>query len=97
MFGWGGKSMGGVYTAPKEMGAPPNWLGYVFVPDTDKAVDKLKSTGGQLVNGPMEVPGGDLIAVGIDPQGAAFAVHSRNPTAAAKAAASATPAKAGSH
>lgn len=96
MFGWGGKSMGGVYTAPKETGAPPHWLGYVFVPDTNKAVDKLKSAGGQLVNGPMEVPGGDLIAVGIDPQGAAFAVHSRNPIAAAKAGTSATPAKAGS-
>ena len=44
-------------------------------------------------NGPMEVPGGDLIAQGLDPQGAAFAVHSpkpaatgaRTPAAAAKA------------
>jgi predicted enzyme related to lactoylglutathione lyase len=96
MFGWGGKSMGGVYTTASERAAPPNWLGYVFVPDTTKAVEKLRSTGGQLVNGPMEVPGGDLIAVAVDPQGAAFAVHSRNPAAAAKPASSAAPAKAGS-
>jgi predicted enzyme related to lactoylglutathione lyase len=88
--------MGGVYTAANERAAPPNWLGYVFVPDTTKAVDKLRTTGGQLVNGPMEVPGGDLIAVAVDPQGAAFAVHSRNPAAAAKPASSAAPAKAGS-
>jgi hypothetical protein len=42
----------------------------------------------------MEVPGGDLIAQGLDPQGAAFAVHSLNP-AAAKARTPAAAAKAG--
>lgn len=29
------------------------------------------------MNGPMDVPGGDRIAQCMDPQGAAFAVHSR--------------------
>jgi len=95
IFGWSGKSMGGVYRKPKEMAAPPNWLAYIHVLDTNKAVDKIKKAGGKVLNGPMEVPGGDLIAQGLDPQGAAFAVHSLNPAAAAKAKAPAATAKAG--
>ena len=31
---------------------------------------------GQVVNGPMEVPGGDFIAQCLDRQGALFALHS---------------------
>ena len=30
--------------------------------------------GGQVLNGPMEVPGGDWIINGIDPQGAPFSL-----------------------
>ncbi|MGE5232025.1 MAG: VOC family protein [Deltaproteobacteria bacterium] len=95
MFGWDGKSMGGVYRKPKEMPSPPNWLGYVHIRDTNKAIEKIKKAGGKVLNGPMEVPGGDLIAQGIDPQGAAFAVHSLNPAATAKAKTPAAAAKAG--
>lgn len=95
MFGWDGKSMGGIYKASKEMGARPHWLGYVHIPDTNKAVETIPKAGGKVLNGPMEVPGGDLIAQCLDPQGATFAVHSLNPVAATKAKAPAT-AKAGS-
>ena len=35
---------------------------------------QILRAGGKIVNGPMEVPGGDWIAQGIDPQGAMFAV-----------------------
>ena len=45
--------------------------------DVNRAVDATKSRGGQIVNGPMEVPGGDWIAQGIDPQGGMFAVHAK--------------------
>jgi hypothetical protein len=31
--------------------------------------------GGQVLSGPIEVPGGDMIAHCLDPQSAAFAVH----------------------
>lgn len=95
MFGWGGKSMGGIYKPTKESGIPPHWMSYVHVRDTNKAVEAINKGGGKIVNGPMEVPGGDLIAVAKDPQGGAFAVHSLNPAAAAKAKAPGTPAKAG--
>jgi predicted enzyme related to lactoylglutathione lyase len=30
-----------------------------------------------VINGPMEVPGGDLIAQCLDPQGAMFALHGK--------------------
>ncbi len=35
----------------------------------------MKAGGGQVLNGPMEIPGGDRIAQCLDPQGAAFALH----------------------
>ena len=55
------------------------------------------ANGGQILNGPMEVPGGDWIAQGIDPQGALFAVHSSKPAATkAPAAAKTTTAAASS-
>jgi predicted enzyme related to lactoylglutathione lyase len=94
MFSWGTKSMGGIYNKPADV-PQAHWLSYAMVPDTDKAVEKVKRAGGKIVNGPMEVPGGDRIAVGVDPQGAAFALHSAKPAETAKATASAAPAKAG--
>jgi hypothetical protein len=45
-----------------------------------------------LINGPMEVPGGDWIAQFIDPQGAAFAVHALKADLAPAEAAAAAPA-----
>ena len=86
MYGWGGKSMGGIYKKPADMPAPPNWLPYAMVANADQAAARATAAGGQIVNGPMEVPGGDRIAVILDPQGAAFAVHSKAKAVAGKAA-----------
>jgi hypothetical protein len=33
--------------------------------------------GGRVLNGPQEVPGGDIVAQCLDSQGAAFALHSK--------------------
>jgi hypothetical protein len=52
----------------------PNWLYYINVADFDAAVDRVKTGGGQVLNGPMQVPGGDWIIQGKDPQGAMFAL-----------------------
>jgi len=85
MYGEGGRPMGGIYKKPHDpkaaahMQAPTHWLPYVLVTDAHKAADATKKAGGQLAAGPMEVPGGDWIAIGIDPQGGMFAVHSRKP------------------
>jgi predicted enzyme related to lactoylglutathione lyase len=37
--------------------------------------------GAKVINGPMEVPGGDWIVQGLDPQGAMFALHSKKKAA----------------
>ena len=50
---------------------------YFHVDSADDAAERVKQLGGQVVNGPMDVPGGDRIAVCIDPQGAAFGVQSK--------------------
>ncbi len=78
MFTTGGGDipLGGMFDKPKEMPGPPFWLYYVRVDDVHKSVEKVKELGGQVLNGPMEVPGGDHVAQCMDPQGAAFALHS---------------------
>jgi hypothetical protein len=38
----------------------------------------VKANGGAILNGPMEVPGGDRIVNALDPQGAAFSLHARH-------------------
>lgn len=75
IFAHNGRDIGGVFNKTPDMPGPSAWLGYVRVKNIDKVVKKVKKAGGTLVNGPMEVPGGDWIAQFADPQGAMFAVH----------------------
>ncbi len=75
MFGRGEASLGGMFNKPAEMPGPPFWLYYIKVDDVDRVVEQVKQLGGQVLNGPMEVPGGDRVAQCTDPQGAAFAIH----------------------
>ncbi len=79
MYGWKGKTLGGMFKKPAQMPGPPSWLPYIKVTDSKKAAAAVKELGGRVVNGPMEVPGGDWIAQGVDLQGAMFAVHSAKP------------------
>jgi predicted enzyme related to lactoylglutathione lyase len=85
MFGLGGAPLGGVYKKPAVMHGPPAWLAYSLVSDIKKSVEAIKKAGGAIVSGPMEVPGGDWIAVALDKQGAMFAVHARTAKAATPA------------
>jgi hypothetical protein len=63
---------------PKEMAnVPPHWAIYFRVPDITSAVERIKAKGGTVINGPMEVPGGDMIVNAMDPQGAAFSLHAK--------------------
>src|SRR6185503_8288333 len=50
MFGFGGPSVGGL---SKRTDVPPNWMPYVIVKDIDAAVEQVKSSGGNVVFGPM--------------------------------------------
>lgn len=78
IYGQGDVPLGGMFNKSGDMPGPPAWLYYTRVGDIDKTVEKVRAKGGQVLNGPMEVPGGDRIAQCLDPQGAAFAVHARN-------------------
>jgi predicted enzyme related to lactoylglutathione lyase len=73
--------IGGLMQLPQEAidgGAPSHWLVHLYsrVPDVADAVEKVKESGGQVLSGPMEVPGGDMVARCMDPEGVAFAAHS---------------------
>jgi predicted enzyme related to lactoylglutathione lyase len=55
-------------------GRPPHWRYYFRVPSIAAAKDVAEAKGGKISTGPMEVPGGDYIIIGTDPQGAEFAL-----------------------
>lgn len=74
IYGLEGENLGGMMkTMDSAQGSA--WLSYVHVKDVNQTAKKVKSAGGQIVNGPMEVPGGDWIIAAVDPQGAMFAAH----------------------
>ena len=52
----------------------PFWGHYFWVPSISVAKDAIEVQGGTVINGPMEVPGGDWIVQGLDPQGAMFSL-----------------------
>ena len=77
MYGRGAQPLGGMFNKPPEVPVSA-WLFYIRVPSSvEDAVEKVKAAGGQILNGPMEVPGGsgDMIAQCVDPQGVPFAIH----------------------
>jgi uncharacterized protein len=70
--------IGGMMNKPPEMAnVPPNWQIYFRVPDVHAAAERIKANGGKILNGPMEVPGGDWVVNAMDPQGAAFGLHTK--------------------
>jgi predicted enzyme related to lactoylglutathione lyase len=76
-----GKDVGGMYK-PVDNTTPPGWLTYGQVSDVDAAAEAVKSNGGRILHGPMEVPGGSWIVMMLDPQGGLFAVVEAPKTAA---------------
>ncbi|MGL5736079.1 MAG: VOC family protein [Beijerinckiaceae bacterium] len=67
----GDAMIGAIMQKPAE--APvPLWNHYFNVANITAAVAAVKTHGGRVLYGPMEVPGGDHIIQGLDPQGAFF-------------------------
>jgi predicted enzyme related to lactoylglutathione lyase len=66
-----GVNIGAVMNKPPQLPVS-KWTYYFGVEDIDRAAEAVKTGGGQVVNGPMEIPGGEFAANAIDPQGAAF-------------------------
>ena len=73
LFSAGGQTIGGMFTKPA-MVPVPFWLYYFNIGDIDAAAKRVKAGGGQILNGPIEVPGGNWIVQCTDPQGAMFAL-----------------------
>jgi predicted enzyme related to lactoylglutathione lyase len=76
-YGMKGKMFGGMYNRTPDMGAMnPFWLPYFHVKDVETSTAAARKAGAVVQMGPMEVPGGSMVVVMGDPQGAAFAMHS---------------------
>jgi predicted enzyme related to lactoylglutathione lyase len=69
----GGPAVGGMMTKMPQTPAP-FWLYYFNVDAVDAAMGRVTDRGGQIIHGPMQVPGGLFIAHCLDPQGAIFAI-----------------------
>jgi predicted enzyme related to lactoylglutathione lyase len=77
-FKRGERMIGGMMNKPKEMAqAPPHWAIYFRVAEINAAAERVKTNSGKIMNGPMEVPGGDWILTAMDPQGATFSLHAK--------------------
>lgn len=69
----GGETIGAMMQKPEQVPVGM-WNYYIRVADIDVATATVKELGGQVFNGPMEVPGGDWVINGMDPQGAPFSL-----------------------
>jgi hypothetical protein len=68
-----GSVIGAMMTKPPEMPVAC-WSCYFRVADIDAAAATASAKGGHVLFGPSEVPGGDFIITGVDPQGATFSL-----------------------
>jgi predicted enzyme related to lactoylglutathione lyase len=66
---------GGMMTRPAHIPVSC-WNFYFNVDSIGAAAERIKAGGGQVLNGPMQVPGGSWILNGQDPQGAMFSLAS---------------------
>jgi uncharacterized protein len=77
IFNNGGPQIGAMVTRDRSRSPVPFWLFYFNVDDIDAALTRIKEKNGQVTMGPHQVPGDLWIILGIDPQGATFAVVGR--------------------
>jgi predicted enzyme related to lactoylglutathione lyase len=66
-----GVMIGAIMRKPPQMPVTA-WTYYIGVDDIDRAAKAVTDGGGQILHGPMEIPGGEYSLNGMDPQGAAF-------------------------
>lgn len=78
-----GGQAGGMLTLSADMiagGARPGWLGYLYTPDVDAAIDAITADGGAVHMPATDLPVG-RIAMVTDPQGAPFYIMNPIPPA----------------
>ncbi|AHB03411.1 Glyoxalase/Bleomycin resistance protein/dioxygenase domain protein [Brucella ceti TE28753-12] len=74
VFSVDGADMGGIMTAPP--GAENGWGFYFMVDGVGAAAARIKSLGGTVLAGPMEVPNGEWVIKCCDPQNVSFSLVS---------------------
>lgn len=77
----GDRGVAGSMKLPEHMAqqnVPPHWVGYIHVPDVEKAIEKLKAAGGTVHREPWDIPSVGQIAVVADPQGTVFHLMTPN-------------------
>jgi uncharacterized protein len=75
-FSAGGQTIGGMVT--KRLLQPvPAWLYYFNIGDADAAAERVQAAGGEIFEGPLELPDGSSVIRCRDPQGAAFALQGK--------------------
>jgi predicted enzyme related to lactoylglutathione lyase len=67
-------AIGGVMKTPP--GARSGWGFYFRVPEINAAKARVEAAGGKVLQGPMEVPGGEWVLNAMDPEGVAFGLVS---------------------
>ena len=75
-FAWrpGGPAVGAIADVAGRPGVHPHWLFHFPVPSLDAALAAARAAGARMLP-PVATPDGGRVAVGDDPQGAAFALH----------------------
>jgi uncharacterized protein len=76
LFAAGEDTIGGMFNK-RHIDAVPFWLFYFNVGDIDAAMDRVEKGGGEVFEGPHELPSGIWIARCRDPHGAAFALQGK--------------------
>ena len=72
LFKVGDKEAGGMMQMPADIPAqvPSHWMAYITVDDVDSAAAKVTQLGGNVMHGPVDVPGVGRFCVIQDPTGA---------------------------
>ncbi|HZQ52352.1 MAG TPA: VOC family protein [Bryobacteraceae bacterium] len=78
IFNNGGAPIGAMMTRDPKNSPVPFWLFYFNVESMDAAVARTQEKNGQVLMGPHQVPGDQWIILGLDPQGALFALVAPN-------------------
>jgi uncharacterized protein len=76
IFGAGGEALGGMIDKPDNVPVSA-WTYYINVAGIDAAAKRIEANGGKLIMGPVEVPSGSWVLQATDPQGAHFALISK--------------------
>ena len=69
-----GKLVAGIGGQMPGQTGPAVWTTYLWADDADAVGERVAKAGGNVIMGPMDVPGAGRMSIAVDPTGAAFGV-----------------------